>query len=97
MISSFFSTFHQHRIIHADLLRRVLDVLEWVFTHGSCLGVIEGGVWIQVVEVFGSIFSDTQISHGSTSLRIKLLSCHICLVSIFLLVSTVITVIDSFL
>ena len=84
-------------IIHDDLLRWVLDVLERVVTHGSCLGVVEGGVWVQVVEILGSVLSDTQVPHGRTSLRIKLLPRHICLVSIFLLIPTVIAVIDGLL
>ena len=68
-------------------------ILERVFTHGSGLGVIEGGVWVQVIEVFCCVLSDTQVPNSSPSFGVKFCARHICLICILVFISiTVVTV-----
>ena len=85
-----------HKVVTNELGLQwlLVRIIEGVFPHGSCLGVIVGGVWIQVVQVFSRVFTDSKISYSSTSFWIKLCTSHVCLVSVFLFIFTIITVID---
>ena len=79
--------------IYTDSLWGVLvEILEWVFTHGSGLGVVIGGVWIQVIEVFCCVLSDTQVPDSGPSFWIKFCAGHICPICIFIFIFISITV-----
>ena len=70
-----------------------VGALERILSHGASLGVVKGGINVQIVEVLGRVFSDTQISDGGPSLGVKLLSPHVSLISILLFILTVVTIV----
>ena len=61
--------------------------------HRPGLRVIEGGVWIQVIEVFCSVLSDTQVPDSRPGFGVKFCAGHICLICVLVFISiTVVTV-----
>ena len=69
-----------------------VGVLKRVLAHGSGLGVVEGGVGVEVVQVLGRVFADAQVPDGVPGLGIELGARHVGLVCVLLLVYVAVVV-----